>query len=43
MADLKLLDELPKRQKPPAIPGGSKRPSLRASLLSSRRYADGKN
>ena len=33
MADLKLLDELPKRQKPPAIPGGSKRPSLRASLL----------
>lgn len=32
MADLKLLDEIRNDQKPRAIPGGRKRPSLRAGL-----------
>ena len=32
MADLQLLDELPKRQRPRTIPGGPTRSSVRASL-----------
>jgi len=32
MADLKLVDEIRSRRKSPAIPGGARRPSLKANL-----------